>query len=101
MGMPLDVTSSAVGLSGLAEAGISEEMAASTAAGAAALVGTTPMAEDADSVAFAAALNSAGSAYLAAAAEHVGQRVAFSGAQSLAADTYPAVDAISAGNLGL
>lgn len=101
MGMPLNVIPGAVGVSALTEAGISAEMAASSAAGAAALTGTTPMAQDADSIAFAAALNAAGNAYLAAIAEHVGQRISFSGAQDLAAGTYPAVDAINAGNLGL
>lgn len=87
----------AVDLSSAAEAGISEEMAATTAAGAAALTGVMPMAPDEDSVQFAAALNAAGSAYLATAAEHVGQRAAHSGAQSLASTTTSAVEAISTG----
>ena len=39
------------------ESGVAAEMAATTAAGAAALTGVTPMALDADSTAFAAALN--------------------------------------------
>lgn len=101
MSMPLNVVPGAVGFSALTETEISEEMAATTAAGAAALTGVLPMAADADSAAFAAALNATGGAYLAAAAEHVGQRATFAGAQSVAASTYPAVDAINAANIGL
>ena len=84
----------AVDLSAATEAGISEEMAATTAAGAAALTGVVPMAPDADSVEFAAALNAAGAAYLATAAEHVGQRAAFAGAQGLASATTIAAEAV-------
>lgn len=87
----------AVDLSSAAEAGISEEMAATTTAGSAALTGVMPMAPDEDSAQFAAALNAAGSAYLATATEHVGQRAAYSGAQSLASTTTGAVEAISTG----
>jgi hypothetical protein len=86
----------AVELSGATESGISQEMAATTAAGAAALTGALPMAADADSAEFAAALNAAGAAYLAASAEHVGQRAAFAGTQGLAAGTTKAVEAINA-----
>ena len=85
----------AVGMSSAAEAGISQEMAATTAAGGAALTGVIPMAADADSAQFAVALNAAGAEYLAMAAEHVGQRAAYSGAQGLAGVTAPAVDAIN------
>lgn len=86
----------AVDLSAAAEAGISEEMAATTAAGAAALTGVLPMATDADSIEFAAALNAAGAAYLGTAAEQVGQRAAFSGAQSLAGATTVAAEGFNA-----
>jgi PE family len=86
----------AVDVSAAAEAGISEEMAASTAAGAAALTGVLPMALDEDSAQFATALNAAGAAYLATATEHVGQRTAYSGAQGLASVTTTTVDAINA-----
>ena len=86
----------AVDLSAAAEAGISEQMAATTAAGAAALTGVIPMATDADSIEFVAALNAAGAAYLATAAEHVGQRLAYSGAQSLASGTTVATEAANA-----
>lgn len=81
------MASDAVDLSSVTEGGISEEMAATTAAGSAALTGVLPMAPDADSVEFAAALNAAGAAYLATAAEHAGQRSAFGGAQGLASIT--------------
>lgn len=91
----------AVDLSAAAEAGISEEMAATTAAGSAALTGVMPMATDADSIEFAAALNAAGAAYLGTAAEHVGQRTAFSGAQGLASAATVAAEGFNAGAVGL
>lgn len=86
----------AVDLSSVTEGAISQEMAATTAAGAAALTGVLPMAPDADSLEFAAALNAAGAAYLATASEHAGQRAGFSGAQSLASATNVAVDGLNA-----
>lgn len=86
----------AVDVSAATEAGISEAMAATTAAGAAALTGVLPMALDADSIEFAAALNAAGAAYLGTAAEHVGQRAAFSGAQGLASATGVAAEGLNA-----
>lgn len=97
----LDVNTIAVDGSALTEAVISGDMAATTAGGAAALVSVMPMAVDADSAAFAVALNAAGGAYLGAAAEHVGQRFAFSGAQSLASVTYLVNELASAANLAL
>lgn len=101
MGMPLSVIPGAVDLSALTEAGISTDMAATTASGAAALTGVLPMAADADSAQFATALNAAGGAYLASAAEHVGQRAGFAGAQGLAAGTYVATEAIRAADVTL
>jgi len=94
------VIPAAVNLSSLTESGIGADMAATTAAGAAALTGVTPMAADADSAEFAQALNATGAAYLATMADHVGQRTAFSGAQSLASGTYAAMDAIHGTALG-
>lgn len=91
----------AVDLSAGAEAGISEGMAATTAAGAAALTGVLPMAADADSIEFAAALNAAGAAYLGTAAEHVGQRVSFAAAQGLSSAVTVAAEAANAGAVGL
>jgi hypothetical protein len=96
MGGLFSMVPGAVDLSAAAEAGISQEMAAGTAAGAAALTGVMPMAADLDSAEFATALNAAGATYLATAAEHVGQRVAFAGAQGLASVTTTAVEAINA-----
>lgn len=84
----LGVNTIAVDMSALTESVISGQMAAATAAGAHALTGTVPMAADADSAAFAAALNASGGSYLGMAAEHVGQRVAFAGAQNLSSVTY-------------
>ena len=86
----------AVDMSAAAEAGISQEMAATTGAGAAALTGVIPMAPDEDSAQFAAALNAAGAAYIGMANQHVGERTAFSGAQSLASATGTASEMISA-----
>jgi len=86
----------AVDMSAAAEAGISEEMAATTGAGSAALTGVIPMALDEDSAQFAAALNATGAAYIATATEHVGQRTAYSSAQGLASTTTGAVEAIGA-----
>ncbi|MCV7250462.1 PE domain-containing protein [Mycobacterium koreense] len=84
----LDVNTVAVEGSALLEAALGGEMAATTAGGAAALVGVIPMALDADSAAFAAALNAAGAAYLGVAADHVGHRAALAGGQNLASLTY-------------
>jgi hypothetical protein len=95
--MVYSIIPAAVDLSAAAEAGISEEMSATTSAGAAALTATIPMAPDADSIEFATALNAAGAAYLATATEHAGQRAAFSGAQSLSSTTAATVEGISAG----
>src|SRR3984957_7773117 len=86
------MASDAVDLSAVTEGGISEEMAATTADGAAAPTGVMPMAPDADSVELAVALTAAGAAYLATAAEHAGQRSAFGGAQGLASATGVAGD---------
>jgi hypothetical protein len=96
MGGLFSMVPGAVDLSSAAEAGISQDMAATTSAGAAALTGVIPMALDEDSAQFAVALNAAGAAYVATATEHVGQRTAYSGAQSLASTTTGAVEAIGA-----
>jgi hypothetical protein len=94
------VIPAAVDMSSLTESSIGAEMAATTAAGAAALTGVTPMAADADSAEFAQALNATGATYLATMADHVEQRTAFAGAQSLASSTYSAMDAIHGTALG-
>lgn len=94
------VIPAAVKASSATETGVAAEMAATTAAGAAALTGVTPMAPDADSLEFALALNATGASYLATMADHVQQRSAFAGAQSLASTTYEAMDAIHGTALG-
>ena len=94
------VTPADVNNSSAIESGVAAEMAATTAAGAAALTGVTPMAADADSTAFAMALNVTGTSYLATMAGHVQQRTEFAGAQSLASTTYEAVEAIHSTALG-
>lgn len=98
---PLSVVPGAVDVSSATEIGISEGLAATTAAGAAALTSVRPMAADLDSALFANALNAVGGAYLATAAEHVGQRTAFADAQTLASGTYVATEAIRAANAAL
>lgn len=97
----LGVHTTGIDLSALTESVISGEMAATTAGGAAALTGVVPMAVDADSAAFAAALNASGAAYLGIAAEHVGQRLAFAGTQNLAAVNYLLNELASAARLAL
>jgi PE family len=94
------VIPAAVNSSSATESGVGAEMAATTAAAAAALTGVTPMAPDADSLSFAQALNATGAAYLATMADHVHQRTSFAGAQSLASTTYEAMDAIHGTALG-
>ncbi len=59
------VIPAAVNLSSATESGVGAEMAATTAAGAAALTGVIPMAADGDPAGFAQALNATGSTYLA------------------------------------
>lgn len=97
----LDVSTAAIDASALTEAVITGEMAATTAAGAAALVGTVPMAADMDSAAFAAALNDAGAAYLGVSAEHVGQRLGLAGAQDFASVGYLVNELLSSAALAL
>lgn len=82
--MIFNVNPAAVDTSALAEAGVGIEMGASTAAVTPALTTVLPPALDADSAAFAAALNAAGATYAAVSGEHVAQRAAYSGAQALA-----------------
>jgi hypothetical protein len=94
------VIPAAVDLSSVTESGIGAEMAATTSAGAAALTGSVPMAPDLDSASFTQALNAAGATYLATITDHVQQRSAFAGAQSLASGTYSAMDAIHGTALG-
>lgn len=97
--LPLNVIPGAVNASAATEAGIGTEMAAGAAAVTPALTTVTPMAADADSAEFSVALNATGAAYLAAVAEHAGQRAAFAGAQALGSGTYVATEAVRAVNL--
>lgn len=95
----LEVNTDAVDASAMTESVLSGEMAARTAAGAAALGAVVPLAFDADSAAFAAALNAAGAAYLGGSAKHVGQRVCFAGDQGLSSLGYLTNEVASAANL--
>jgi hypothetical protein len=94
------VIPAAINSSSATESSVGAEMAATTAAGAAALTGVIPMAADGDSAGFAQALNATGSTYLATMADQVQQRTAFAGAQMLASGTYQAIDAIHGTALG-
>lgn len=93
--MTLDVNSATVATSAATETGISVEMAAATSVAAAALTTVLPMGADLDSVAFAAALNAAGAAYIGTATEHLTTRGVFAGSQDLAAATYTAADVVN------
>lgn len=99
--MVLNVNAATVGASAAAEGGVAVEVGAATAATSAALTAVVPMGADLDSVQFAAALNAAGAAYIGAAGEHAANRGMFAGAQSLAAATYTATDAINNASLAL
>lgn len=99
--MILNVDPATVSASAVAEDGISVGIAATTSAAAAALTAVLPMGADLDSIAFAAALNSAGACYVGTAAEHAANRGLFAGAQNLAAATYTATEAIRDTALGL
>jgi hypothetical protein len=94
-----NVLPEAVNLSSVTEMVISGDMAANNAAGAAALTGTVPMAPTSDDVAFSSMLNGAGTAYLGAVAEHVGQRAAYAGGQGLASISYVVSELLNAVNL--
>lgn len=96
MGGLFEIVPGNIELSALTESGIGAEMAAATASTAAALTTVAPMAADADSIAFAAALSATGAAYLGSVAEHVDQRTAYADTQHLAAATTVAVEAANA-----
>jgi hypothetical protein len=91
-----DVTPAAVNVSSLTESVLSGEMAATTAAGSAALVGVVPMAGSADDVALASAMAGAGGAYLGVAGAHVGQRSTYAAGQSMSSISYVLQELISA-----
>ena len=93
--MVLNVNAETVGASAATEGGIGARMSAATAVAAEALTGVMPMGADLDSVQFAAVLNAVGACYIGAAIEHLTNRGLFADAQSLAAATYTATEAIS------
>lgn len=85
-----------VGLSATTEAGLAATKAAAVATGAPAMLGVTHLGGDADSLLFAEALRAVAAAYVGAAGQHVAQRGLLSGAQSLAAVTTTATEAVRA-----
>lgn len=92
--MVFSVDPATVAASGVTEEGISAAIAAGSSAAAAAVTTVMPMGADLDSVAFAAAVNSAGAAYVGAAGANVAGRSEFAGAQGLASVTYAATEAV-------
>ncbi|MFM9034906.1 MAG: PE family protein [Mycobacterium sp.] len=92
--MVLNVNAATISASAATEGAVSAELAAGTAAAAAALITVMPMGLDLDSIEFAAALNAAGAACIGTAGEHLANRGMFSGSQDLAAATYAVTDAI-------
>ncbi len=95
----LDVNPAAVNLSSATEMAISGEMQASTAAGSAALTGTVPMVPTSDDAGLSAALNAAGAGYLGLVQEHLAQRTAYAGAQSLSSLSYVLDELLHAANI--
>lgn len=95
----MDVSAEAVALSSVTETAINGEMAAGTAAGSAALVGTVPIVPTSDDAAFTTALNGAGAGYLGAAAQHVAARTSYAGAQNLSSLTYVLNEVLSAASI--
>ena len=91
-----DVSPEAVNLSSLTESVVTGEMAATTAAGSAALTGVVPMAASADDVAFASAMAGAGGPYLGVAGSHFGQRASYATGQSMSSISYVLQELISA-----
>jgi hypothetical protein len=91
-----EVLPEAVNLSSLTESVVTGEMAATTAAGSAALTGVVPMAASADDTAFATAMAGAGGAYLGTAGAHFGQRASYATGQSMSSISYVLQELISA-----
>ena len=83
------------GASGV-QSGLAGEMGAGASAVAPALLGVTHMGGDVDSLVFAEALRALGAAHLGMTSEHAVARGLFSGAQSLAAVTAVATEAMRA-----
>jgi transcription elongation factor len=94
-----DVTTPAVDFSAVTESVVTGEMAASTAAGSAALTGTIPMVPTADDAAFTAALNGAGAGYLGSVSQHMAARTSYAGGQSLSALNYVLNEVLSAAGI--
>ncbi|CAM4358216.1 hypothetical protein MB901379_04892 [Mycobacterium basiliense] len=86
--------------SAAAESAISADTEAAASAAAPALLGTTPMGDDADSAMFCAALNACGGSYLGVVAEHAAQRGLFAGAQGLASGVYVTTEVARAAAVG-
>jgi hypothetical protein len=85
-----------VGVSAATEAGLAAEKAAGVAAVGPALLSVTHMGGDVDSLVFAQVLRAVAAEFIGVAGQHVAARAGFSGAQSLAAVTAEASEAVRA-----
>lgn len=83
------------------ESAITAETQAAAASASPALLGILPIGNDADSIAFHAALLAAGSQYLGISSEHAVQRGLFAGTQASASGVYSATEALRAAAVGL
>lgn len=84
-----------------AESAIGVQTSAAVAAAAPMLLGVMPMGADPDSIAFSAALNACGGAFIGVAEEHAAQRGAMAGGQALSADISVATEVIRASKFSL
>jgi hypothetical protein len=85
-----------VGVSAATQSGLAAEMSGAAGAVAPALLGVTHMGADADSLIFAEVCRAVAAAHLGVAGQHAMARGLFSGAQSLAAVTAVATEAMRA-----
>ena len=99
--MVFNVSAAAVSASAATEAGVGASLASTTAAVTEPLTAALPMGADLDSVAFAAALNAAGAAFIGAATAQSAERQLYAGSQQIAAATYTATDLINNAALAL
>ena len=99
--MIFNVSAATVSASAATEAALGAALVSTTAAVAEPLTAALPMGADLDSVGFAAALNTAGAAFIAAASDHSMDRQLFAGDQQIAAATYTATDVINNAALAL
>lgn len=99
--MVLNISAAAISSSAATETAVGAGLASTAAAVAEPLTAAFPMGADLDSIAFAAALNTAGAAFLGAVSAHSADRQLFGGSQQIAGATYAVTDAINNAALAL